>query len=99
MAPQPVQDTVISGLRSAGGPNHGNRKTSGELDEERKQELIMEKRLRACRVSILSKVSRATLVEFYSFLSYIFPECEQIRATESLTAASAEEAPSASHLG
>merc|ERR1711910_244769 len=31
------------------------RKTSGELDEERKQELIMEKKLRACRVSILPK--------------------------------------------
>jgi hypothetical protein len=65
MAPQPVQDTVISGLRPGGGPGlQGGRKTSGELDEERKQELIMEKRLRACRVSILPKVSRATLLDF-----------------------------------
>ena len=56
MAPQPVQqDNVIGGLRPAQQPV---RKTSGELDEERKQELIMEKKLRACRVSILPKVSR-----------------------------------------
>ena len=56
MAPQPVhQDNVIGGLRPASQPV---RKTSqGELDEERKQELIMEKKLRACRVSILPKVS------------------------------------------
>ena len=55
MAPQPVhQDNVIGGLRPASQPV---RKTSqGELDEERKQELIMEKKLRACRVSILPKV-------------------------------------------
>jgi len=54
MAPQPVhQDNVIGGLRPASQPV---RKTSqGELDEERKQELIMEKKLRACRVSILPK--------------------------------------------
>ena len=53
MAPQPVQE-VLGGLRPASQPA---RKTSGELDEERKQELIMEKKLRACRVSILPKVS------------------------------------------
>ena len=52
MAPQPVQE-VLGGLRPASQPA---RKTSGELDEERKQELIMEKKLRACRVSILPKV-------------------------------------------
>ena len=56
MAPQPVQqDNVIGGLRPAS--HQPVRKTSGELDEERKQELIMEKKLRACRVSILPKVS------------------------------------------
>ena len=54
MAPQPVHD-VIGGLRPA---NQPTRKTSGELDEERKQELIMEKKLRACRVSILPKVRK-----------------------------------------
>ena len=54
MAPQPVhRDNVIGGLVPASQPV---RKTSGELDEERKQELIMEKKLRACRVSILPKV-------------------------------------------
>jgi len=54
MAPQPVQqDNVIGGLRPAS--HQPVRKTSGELDEERKQELIMEKKLRACRVSILPK--------------------------------------------
>ena len=56
MAPQPVQqDNVIGGLRPAA-HQQPVRKTSGELDEERKQELIMEKKLRACRVSILPKV-------------------------------------------
>merc|ERR1719430_2839732 len=56
MAPQPVQqlDNVIGGLRPAS-QQQPVRKTSGELDEERKQELIMEKKLRACRVSILPK--------------------------------------------
>merc|ERR1719381_8283 len=55
MAPQPVQqDNVIGGLRPAA-HQQPVRKTSGELDEERKQELIMEKKLRACRVSILPK--------------------------------------------
>ena len=57
MAPQPVQlDNVIGGLRPLASQQQV-RKTSGELDEERKQELIMEKKLRACRVSILPKVS------------------------------------------
>ena len=57
MTPQPVQqDNVIGGLRPAA-HQQPVRKTSGELDEERKQELIMEKKLRACRVSILPKVS------------------------------------------
>ena len=55
MPPQPVQKNVIAGLRPA--PQAG-RKTSGELDEDRKQELIMEKNLRACRVNILPKVSQ-----------------------------------------
>ena len=32
--------------------------SGGELDEERKQELILEKKLRACRVSIIPKVDR-----------------------------------------
>ena len=66
MAPQPVhQDNVIGGLRPACQPV---RKTSqGELDEERKQELIMEKKLRACRVSILPKVSR---IQFYVYFSH-----------------------------
>ena len=56
MAPQPVQqnNVMIGGLRPAQQPV---RKLSGELDEDRKQELIMEKKLRACRVSILPKVS------------------------------------------
>jgi hypothetical protein len=29
------------------------------LDEERKKELVMEKRLRACRVNIIPRVSRS----------------------------------------
>ena len=66
MVPQPVhQDNVIGGLRPACQPV---RKTSqGELDEERKQELIMEKKLRACRVSILPKVS---MIQFYVYFSH-----------------------------
>jgi hypothetical protein len=47
---------VIGGLRPASASQQQVRKTSGELDEERKQELIMEKKLRACRVSILPKL-------------------------------------------
>ena len=31
-----------------------------DLDEERKKELIMEKKLRACRVNIISRVSDLT---------------------------------------
>ena len=67
MAPQPVhQDNVIGGLRPACQPV---RKTSqGELDEERKQELIMEKKLRACRVSILPKVG---IIQFYVYFSHL----------------------------
>ena len=66
MAPQPVhQDNVIGGLRPASQPV---RKTSqGELDEERKQELIMEKRLRACRVSIRPKVGKRKIQLLFSF--------------------------------
>ena len=47
----------MAGLRP---PDHPvlRKFSSGELDEERKQELIMEKKLRACRVSIIPKVSR-----------------------------------------
>ena len=69
MAPQPVhQDNVIGGLRPASQPV---RKTSqGELDEERKQELIMEKKLRACRVSILPKVSIIQVFVFLTFYIY-----------------------------
>ena len=55
MAPHPEQLVLMAGLRPADHP--ALRKVSnGELDEERKQELIMEKRLRACRVSIIPKV-------------------------------------------
>ena len=66
MAPQPVhQGNVIGGLRPASQPV---RKTSqGELDEERKQELIMEKKLRACRVSILPKVG---IIQFSMYFSH-----------------------------
>ena len=51
------QVVVMAGLRP---PDHPvlRKFSSGELDEERKQELIMEKKLRACRVSIIPKVSR-----------------------------------------
>merc|ERR1719239_1520040 len=44
----------MAGLRP---PDHPalRKASNGELDEERKQELIMEKRLRACRVSIIPK--------------------------------------------
>ena len=47
----------MAGLRP---PDHPvlRKFSSGELDEERKQELIMEKKLRACRVSIIPKVGR-----------------------------------------
>ena len=55
MAPHPEQVVLVAGLRPVDHP--ALRKVSnGELDEERKQELIMEKRLRACRVSIIPKV-------------------------------------------
>ena len=55
MAPHPEQLVLMAGLRPVDHP--ALRKVSnGELDEERKQELIMEKRLRACRVSIIPKV-------------------------------------------
>ena len=65
MAPQPVhRDNVIGGLVPASQPV---RKTSGELDEERKQELIMEKRLRACRVSIRPKVGKRKIQLLFSF--------------------------------
>ena len=74
MAPQPVQqDNVIGGLRPAS--HQPVRKTSGELDEERKQELIMEKKLRACRVSILPKVS------IYFCLAYIYLHAYRAQAT------------------
>merc|ERR1712115_288924 len=53
MSPQPVMETVIGGLVPA--KQTQGRKISGELDMDRKQELIMEKKLRACRVSILPK--------------------------------------------
>ena len=57
MAPHPEQVVVMAGLRP---PDHPalRKASNGELDEERKQELIMEKRLRACRVSIIPKVSK-----------------------------------------
>ena len=47
----------MAGLRP---PDHPvlRKFSGGELDEERKQELIMEKKLRACRVSIIPKVNR-----------------------------------------
>ena len=41
--------------------------SSGELDEERKQELIMEKKLRACRVSIIPKVNRVRRISSRSW--------------------------------
>ena len=56
MAPHPEQIVVMhAGLRP---PDHPalRKPSNGELDEERKQELILEKRLRACRVSIIPKV-------------------------------------------
>merc|ERR1719458_630964 len=55
MAPHPEQIVVMhAGLRP---PDHPalRKSSNGELDEERKQELILEKRLRACRVSIIPK--------------------------------------------
>ena len=57
MAPHPEQVVVMAGLRP---PDHPalRKASNGELDEERKQELIMEKRLRACRVSIIPKVGK-----------------------------------------
>ena len=58
MAPHPEQVVVLhAGLRP---PDHPalRKPSNGELDEERKQELIMEKRLRACRVSIIPKVRK-----------------------------------------
>ena len=71
MAPQPVQqDNVIGGLRPAA-HQQPVRKTSGELDEERKQELIMEKRLRACRVSIIPKVSKVKRVKRFITFSFV----------------------------
>ena len=58
MAPHPEQILVMHpGIRP---PDHPalRKPSNGELDEERKQELIMEKRLRACRVSIIPKVRK-----------------------------------------
>ena len=55
MAPHPEQIVVMhAGLRP---PDHPalRKPSNGEL-EEKKQELILEKRLRACRVSIIPKV-------------------------------------------
>merc|ERR550519_1890429 len=55
MAPHPHQVVMLAGLAP---PDHPTlRPSTGELDEERKQELILEKRLRACRVSIRPKGS------------------------------------------
>ena len=60
------QVVVMAGLRP---PDHPmlRKFSSGELDEERKQELIMEKKLRACRVSIIPKVSRVRRISSRSW--------------------------------
>ena len=56
----------MAGLRP---PDHPvlRKFSSGELDEERKQELIMEKKLRACRVSIIPKVGRVRRISSRSW--------------------------------
>ena len=42
---------------------------TSDLDEERKKELIMEKKLRACRVNIISRVRRIMLILLISLCS------------------------------
>ena len=70
MAPHPEQVVVMhAGLRPSNQPAL-RKPSNGELDEERKQELIMEKRLRACRVSIIPKVSKVKRVK--RFITFLF---------------------------
>ena len=59
------QVVMLAGLAPLDHPTL--RPSTGELDEERKQELIMEKRLRACRVSIRPKVGKRKIQLLFSF--------------------------------